>query len=50
MFGSAHSSGINAAFGDNSVHTISYDIDRNVFNKLGNRSDGQVVDSSQWVN
>ncbi len=49
-FGSAHTSGINSVFGDNSVHTISYDIDRGVFNKLGNRVDGQVVDSSQWVN
>jgi hypothetical protein len=49
-FGSAHSSGINAVFGDNSVHTISYEIDREVFNKLGNRVDGQVVDASQWVN
>src|SRR3954463_12892122 len=27
-FGSAHPSGINAVFGDSSVHTISYDIDR----------------------
>ena len=49
-FGSAHSGGIHAVFGDNSVHTISYDIDRNVFNFLGNRVDGQVVDASQWVN
>ena len=49
-FGSAHSSGINAVFGDNSVRTISYDIDREVFNKLGNRNDGQVFDASQWVN
>jgi type II secretory pathway pseudopilin PulG len=49
-FGSAHSSGIQSVFGDNSVRTISYDIDRDVFNKLGNRVDGQVVDESQWVN
>jgi prepilin-type N-terminal cleavage/methylation domain-containing protein len=48
-FGSAHSGGIQAAFGDNSVRTISYEIDRDVFNKLGNRNDGQVVDDSQWV-
>jgi type II secretory pathway pseudopilin PulG len=48
-FGSAHSAGIQAVFGDNSVRTISYDIDRDVFNKLGNRNDGQVVDASQWV-
>ena len=50
IFGSAHPSGMNAVFGDNSVHSISYDIDRDVFNKLGNRVDGQVVDSGQWVN
>src|SRR5262249_52395103 len=50
MFGSAHRSGINAVFGDNSVRTISYEIDRDVFNKLGNRSDGQAADASQWVN
>ena len=49
-FGSAHSAGIQAAFGDGSVHSISYDIDRDVFNKLGNRVDGQVVDSSEWIN
>ena len=50
MFGSAHSSGIQGVFGDGSVHTISYDIARDVFNKLGNRNDGQVFDASQWVN
>jgi prepilin-type N-terminal cleavage/methylation domain-containing protein len=50
MFGSAHSAGIQSVFGDDSVRTISYDIDRDVFNKLGNRVDGQTVDVSQWVN
>ena len=49
-FGSAHSAGIQAVFGDNSVRTVSYEIDRDVFNKLGNRNDGQVVDESAWVN
>jgi prepilin-type N-terminal cleavage/methylation domain-containing protein len=49
MFGSAHSSGINSVFGDGSVHTISYDIDRDVFNKLGNRNDGQAFDAGEWV-
>jgi prepilin-type N-terminal cleavage/methylation domain-containing protein len=48
-FGSAHSAGIHAAFGDNSVRTVSYEIDRGVFNNLGNRNDGQVVDDSAWV-
>jgi prepilin-type N-terminal cleavage/methylation domain-containing protein len=49
-FGSAHSSGVQAVFGDNSVRTISYDIERQVFNNLGNRTDGQALDYSQWVN
>ena len=48
-FGSAHSAGIHAVFGDNSVRTVSYEIDRAVFNNLGNRNDGQVVDDSEWV-
>lgn len=42
--GSAHSSGVHAAFADGSVRNISYDIDRMTFNLLSHRSDGQVVD------
>ncbi|MBN1854351.1 MAG: DUF1559 domain-containing protein [Pirellulales bacterium] len=42
-FGSAHTGGINAAFGDGSVQVINYDIDQNIFNSLGHRSDGNVV-------
>ena len=42
-FGSAHPSGVNAVFGDGSVHAISYDIDPLVFNLLGNSADGEVV-------
>ncbi len=38
-FGSAHSSGMNAGFADGSVHAISYDIDLEMFNRLGHRSD-----------
>jgi prepilin-type N-terminal cleavage/methylation domain-containing protein len=49
-FGSAHSAGIQAVFGDGSVHSISYEIERDVFNKMGNRVDGQTFDASQWVN
>ena len=48
-FGSAHVGGIQGVFGDNSVRTISYEIDRKVFNLLGNRVDGQTVDESAWV-
>jgi prepilin-type N-terminal cleavage/methylation domain-containing protein/prepilin-type processing-associated H-X9-DG protein len=43
-FGSAHSSGINAMFADGSVTQINYDINREVFNRLGHRHDGEVVD------
>jgi prepilin-type processing-associated H-X9-DG protein len=39
-FGSAHSSGVNAVFGDGSVRQISYDIEQEVLNRLGHRSDG----------
>jgi prepilin-type N-terminal cleavage/methylation domain-containing protein len=48
-FGSAHSEGVYVVFGDNSVRLASYEIDRDVFNKLGNRNDGQTVDESPWV-
>jgi prepilin-type processing-associated H-X9-DG protein len=42
-FGSAHASGINAIFADGSVTSISYDIDRETFNRLGHRFDGEVT-------
>jgi prepilin-type N-terminal cleavage/methylation domain-containing protein len=45
-FGSAHPSGVNAVFGDGSVHTINYDIDARLFNLLGNRDDGETVSLS----
>jgi hypothetical protein len=40
IFGSAHPAGINAVFGDGSVHSIKYGIDPQVFNALGNSDDG----------
>jgi prepilin-type N-terminal cleavage/methylation domain-containing protein/prepilin-type processing-associated H-X9-DG protein len=40
-FGSSHPGGMNAGFADASVHSISYDIDRELFNRLGHRSDGE---------
>jgi prepilin-type N-terminal cleavage/methylation domain-containing protein len=43
LFGSAHSAGINGVFADGSVHTINYDVDRAVFNCLGNREDRQPI-------
>jgi prepilin-type N-terminal cleavage/methylation domain-containing protein len=40
IFGSAHPAGINAVFGDGSVHNIKYGIDPQVFNAIGNMDDG----------
>lgn len=42
-FGSAHSGGINSTFADGSVHFIAYDIDRETFNRLGHRRDGETI-------
>jgi prepilin-type processing-associated H-X9-DG protein len=44
--GSAHSGGVNAVFADGSVHTLNYEMDPETLNRLGNRADGDVVDSS----
>ncbi len=44
-FGSAHPKGINSVFADGSVRAISYDIEREVFNLLGNRADGEPIHS-----
>lgn len=46
-FGSAHTSGMNAGYGDGSGHFISYDIDRPLFNSLGDRRDGGVFTDAQ---
>jgi len=43
VFGSAHSSGINALFGDGSVRHIRYSIDLTLFNNLGDKADGANV-------
>jgi prepilin-type processing-associated H-X9-DG protein len=42
-FGSAHSAGINCVFADGSVGFVSYEVDLETFNRLGNRSDGEVI-------
>ena len=44
--GSAHSGGINAVFADGSVSFISYDVDLETFNRLGNRGDGETNSQS----
>lgn len=41
-FGSAHAGGVNSVYADGSVQFISYSVDPEIFNLLGNRSDGQV--------
>jgi prepilin-type N-terminal cleavage/methylation domain-containing protein len=43
-FGSAHSGGINSVFADGAVHFIAFDIDKETFNRLAHRSDGEVAD------
>jgi len=45
-FGSAHPSGINALFADGAVTSISYDIDRETFNRMGHRHDGEPITQS----
>jgi prepilin-type processing-associated H-X9-DG protein len=46
-FGAAHTGGFNAAFGDGSVQTINYDVDPVLFNRIGDRRDGEAIDLSQ---
>jgi prepilin-type processing-associated H-X9-DG protein len=47
QFGSAHPSGVNSVFGDGSVHSIRFDVDVVLFNRLGARNDEETVDLSQ---
>lgn len=47
-FGSAHTGGLNMAFCDGSVQSISYSIDPLVHYYLGNRQDNQVIDGSKF--
>jgi prepilin-type processing-associated H-X9-DG protein len=42
-FGGAHPGGMNACFGDGSVHYIPYDVDPIVLNRWGNREDDRVT-------
>jgi prepilin-type N-terminal cleavage/methylation domain-containing protein len=47
-FGSSHVGGFNTVFVDGSVHSLSYTIDPTVFSYLGNKSDGQVINSGDF--
>ena len=42
-FGAAHPGGFNACMADGSVQSLSYSIDRSVFNAMGDRRDGAVI-------
>ncbi len=41
LFGSSHPAACNVALADGSVHSVSYEIAAEAFERLGNRSDGQ---------
>jgi prepilin-type N-terminal cleavage/methylation domain-containing protein/prepilin-type processing-associated H-X9-DG protein len=47
-FGSSHPGQFNTAFADGSVHPISFSIDVAVFSLLGNKSDGQAINSDDF--
>lgn len=44
FFGSAHPGGFHVVFADGSVHTLRYDIDQFVFDNLGDRRDGNILE------
>lgn len=47
LFGSSHPSGFVAALGDSSIHFLSYEMEQEVFRRLGHRRDGLPVDVTQ---
>jgi len=47
LFGSVHATGCQMVMCDGSVHTIAYDVDPKLFERLGSIADGEVVDNSQ---
>ena len=44
FFGSAHPGGVNAVYADASGHFINFDVDHLIFNALGTRDNGEVMD------
>jgi prepilin-type N-terminal cleavage/methylation domain-containing protein/prepilin-type processing-associated H-X9-DG protein len=48
LFGSSHPGRMNAVFADGSVRTISYSVSPEVFQRLGNKSDYQVVNPDDY--
>jgi len=42
-FGSYHTGGAQFVFADGSVHFLSWSIDKDIFSKLGNRADGEML-------
>lgn len=46
-FGSCHIAGVHAAFCDGGVRAVGFDVDAEVWKRLGSRNDGRPVDPSQ---
>jgi len=42
-FGSAHPGGVNVLFADGSVRAVTFNVDLETFNRLGNRHDGETI-------
>lgn len=47
-FGSYHTGGANFTFADGSVQFLSQNIDATIYQMLGNRADGELLDSPNW--
>ena len=48
LFGSSHAAIFNCVFADGAVHSIPYTIDRITFERLGDKSDGQLVETGDF--
>lgn len=48
VFGSAHPAGCQFVLCDGSVHTITYNVDPNIFTRLGSIADGEVVPDTRF--